>query len=125
MKYIKQFDSSFTAVDEASELYAALQALPEGRRPSFVDASSPEVAVYRASLNKLKRVSGRTFSDELVTSGHYALCERLVSKDMRLKIWFERTAIINRDDPSLATLIAGGLPVSVVDDIFTYKDQLL
>jgi hypothetical protein len=46
MKYIRQLDGRFIGVDETSELYAKLNSLPAGRRPSFLPASSQQVTAW-------------------------------------------------------------------------------
>jgi hypothetical protein len=49
MKYIRQLDGRFIAIDEMSELYAKLNALPAERRPSFLPPTSTQVVAWLAA----------------------------------------------------------------------------
>jgi hypothetical protein len=49
MKYIAQPDGTFAAIDETTELFAQLSALPSDRRPVFLDAESKAVKDYFAA----------------------------------------------------------------------------
>lgn len=49
MKYIKQFDGSFSAYDENSEAFKAFVKLPKDRRLDFLSESDKEVKTYLAA----------------------------------------------------------------------------
>ena len=49
MKYIAQPDGSYAAIDETSELYTALKALPAETRPVFLAESNAAVKAYFAA----------------------------------------------------------------------------
>lgn len=69
IKYIKQPDNSYTAIDTASDFYLKLNALAEARRPVFLDESDDGVQAYLASLvaaNNVKVISARQGREWLI-----------------------------------------------------------
>jgi hypothetical protein len=54
MKYIKQADGSYLEIDESSELFDQLSALPKAERPVFLAAGSKEIKAFFARIEERK-----------------------------------------------------------------------
>lgn len=87
MKYIAQPDGTFFSVAEDDDLYQSLQALPEDRRPAFLEEDDPAVIAWRSAQPsahdeavqtarvQLKHIFS-TLRERIAKSSHYLQASR-------------------------------------------------
>jgi hypothetical protein len=134
MKYIAQPNGTYTAFDEASDAYAALQALPVDRRPTFLSATSEEVKAYlaaQAEAAKPKSITARQAHEALIRKG---LRDNIVNaitgipdpvEQALADNWFQRSNTFERNNETLVSIAGAiGLTSNDVDNLFAYAATL-
>jgi uncharacterized protein YbdZ (MbtH family) len=133
MKYIAQPDGAFAVIDETSELFAQLSALPAGVRPVFLAASSKAVKDYfaaQAEAMKPKEVTMRQARLALLQAG---LLDRVTAtiagmpspQKQAAEIEWEYSNSLKRSQPLVTQLGAAlGLDAAALDLLFSTASKL-
>jgi hypothetical protein len=134
MKYIAQSNGSYAAYDETSDVYAALQALPEGRRPTFLPAASKEVKAYlaaQAEAAKPKHITARQAHEALIRKGMADSIRNAIAgiedpvEQAIANNWFEKSNTFERDNATLKEVAGSiGLKANDIDNLFAYAATL-
>jgi hypothetical protein len=134
MKYIAQPDGTFAAIDETSELFAQLSALPKESRPVFLAESSKEVKAYfaaQAQAAKPKVVTARQAHEALIRKGLADNIRNAIAgipdpvEQAVADNWFNRSNSFERDNETLKSISkAIGLTAGDVDNVFAYAATL-
>lgn len=132
MKYIAQPDGSYAAIDETSELYPALKALPTETRPVFLAESNAAVKAYFAAQVKL-------ITSVTARQAHEALIRKNLIDNIRNAIakiadpveqavadnWFEKSNTFERNNETLKAVAGSiGLKANDIDNLFKYAATL-
>jgi hypothetical protein len=137
MKYYFLSSGYLTTVSETSELFALLQALPEGRRPAFLDETDPSVVAYladkaaaAAEAAKPKEVTMRQARLALLGAGllptvELAIAAMTGTAGDAARIEWEYSNSLKRSQPLVTQLGAGlGLTVGQLDALFLTASTL-
>jgi hypothetical protein len=134
MKYIAQPDSTFSAIDETTELFAKLSALPKESRPMFLAESSKEVKAYfaaKAEAAKPKAVTARQAHEALIRKGLADNIRNAIAgipdpvEQAVADNWFNRSNSFERDNATLKAIAGGiGLKPNDIDNLFAYAATL-
>jgi hypothetical protein len=134
MKYIAQPDGTFAVIDETTELFAQLSALPKERRPVFLAESSKEVKAYfaaQAQAAKPKAVTARQAHEALIRKGLADNIRNAIAgipdpvEQAVADNWFNRSNSFERDNETLKSISkAIGLTAGDVDNLFAYAATL-
>jgi hypothetical protein len=137
MKYIAQSDGAYVGYDESSDLYLALVALPEARRPVFLAETDPAVVAYLAAQSaadteaaKPKEVTMRQARLALLGAGllptvELAIAAMTGTAGDAARIEWEYSNSLKRSQPLVTQLAAGlGLTVGQLDALFLTASTL-
>jgi hypothetical protein len=134
MKYIAQPEGAFVAIDETSELFAQLSALPKESRPVFLAESSKEVKAYfaaQAQAAKPKAVTARQAHEALIRKGLADNIRNAIAgipdpvEQAVADNWFNRSNSFERDNETLKSISSAiGLTAGDVDNLFAYAATL-
>ena len=126
MKYIAQPDGSYAAIDETSELYTALKALPAETRPVFLAESNAAVKAYfaaQAETAKPKEVTMR--QARLLDKVMAAIAGMQSPQKEAAEIEWEYSNSLKRSQPLVVQLGAAlGLNAAAVDELFLTASKL-
>jgi hypothetical protein len=127
MKYIAQPDGTFAAIDETTELFAQLSALPKESRPVFLAESSKEVKAYfaaQAEAAKPTSVTMRQARLALLEAGLLDNVQNTIAgmqgaEGAAARIEWEYSSTMVRSQPLVAALAAAlKLTSADVDALF-------
>jgi hypothetical protein len=137
MKYIAQPDGTFAAIDETTELFSQLSALPIGARPVFLAASIKVVEDYfaaqaaaQAEAAKPKEVTMRQARLALLQAGFLdkvmaAIAGMPSPKKEAAQIEWEYSNSLKRSQPLTVELgEALGLDAAALDALFLTSSKL-
>jgi hypothetical protein len=127
MKYIAQPDGTYAGYDESAAVFAALNGLPVGRRPTFLDATDAGVVAYlaaQAEAAKPKEVTMRQARLALLQAGlldsvNTAIAGMTGAQKAAAEIEWEYSNSLKRSQPLVAQLGAAlGLNTTQLDALF-------
>jgi hypothetical protein len=133
MKYIAQPDSTFAAIDETSELFAQLSALPKERRPVFLAATDKGVKAFlaaQAEAAKPTSVTMRQARLALLEAGLLDNVQNIVAgmqgaEGAAARIEWEYSSTMVRSQPLVAALAAAlKLTSADVDALFLTASKI-
>jgi hypothetical protein len=133
MKYIKQPNGIFSAYDEKSERYLALNSLPEGRKPNFLPANNAEVVAYLEKINTPRPILEVTMRQARLALLNAGLLDSVQSAidalpeptKSQANIEWEYSNTLKRAQPLVAAL-ASQIPLTSVqlDELFAVAATL-
>lgn len=133
MKYIQQPNGTYSSFDENSAEYIALTALDSTRRPTFLDATNPDVQSYfiaKAEAAKPQEVTMRQarlalLGASLLPTVEAAIASMTGNAGTSARIEWEYSNSLKRTQPLVMHLAMGlGLTSEQLDDLFLTASTL-